>query len=284
MKKQYEIVSMKDHYRIRLGIFEPDQKAKAVVQLVHGFGEYTGHYLYLINELVNAGFVCLMHDQRGHGVLAAANPKLQGRARAYESLISDVLEVRKIIGKKYPKLPVYLFGHSMGGNISLNVLLRNIENQKLYQKAVIESPWLALTNPPAVPLQRLAGFLEKISPKIRVRTGLKVEAISHRNDLVDLVTKDGIYHELLSLRLFSQIMEAGRFAQSQAGNLKIPTLLFCGESDQICSPVAIRSFANNAGKNLELIEIADGYHALHLDTEAENFIERTKDFFLKENF
>ena len=73
----------------------------------------------------------------------------------------------------------------MGGNISLNVLLRNIENQKLYQKAVIESPWLALTNPPAVPLQRLAGFLEKISPKIRVRTGLKVEAISHRNDLVD---------------------------------------------------------------------------------------------------
>ena len=114
---------MKDHYRIRLGIFEPDQKAKAVVQLVHGFGEYTGHYLYLINELVNAGFVCLMHDQRGHGVLAAANPKLQGRARAYESLISDVLEVRKIIGKKYPKLPVYLFGHSMGGNISLNVLL-----------------------------------------------------------------------------------------------------------------------------------------------------------------
>ena len=92
------------------------------------------------------------------------------------------------------------------------------------------------------------------------------------------------YHEHLSLRLFSQIMEAGRFAQSQAGNLKIPTLLFCGESDQICSPVAIRSFANNAGKNLELIEIADGYHALHLDTEAENFIERTKDFFLKENF
>ncbi|MCU5753726.1 alpha/beta hydrolase [Lactococcus lactis] len=81
-EKQYEIISMKDHYRIRLGIFEPDQKAKAVVQLVHGFGEYTGHYLYLINELVNAGFVCLMHDQRGHGVLAAANPKLQGRARA----------------------------------------------------------------------------------------------------------------------------------------------------------------------------------------------------------
>lgn len=58
MKKQYEIISMKDHYRIRLGIFEPQEKAKGVVQLVHGFGEYTGHYLYLINELVNAGFVC----------------------------------------------------------------------------------------------------------------------------------------------------------------------------------------------------------------------------------
>ncbi|MDP0971150.1 alpha/beta hydrolase, partial [Klebsiella pneumoniae] len=79
-----------------------------------------------INELVNAGFVCLMHDQRGHGVLAAANPKLQGRARAYESLISDVLEVRKIIGKKYPNLPFYMFGLSMVGNISLYVIIRNI--------------------------------------------------------------------------------------------------------------------------------------------------------------
>ena len=281
MKKQYEIISMKDHYRIRLGIFEPEQKAKAVVQLVHGCGEYTGHYLYLINALVNSGFICVMPDQRGHGVLAAAKPKLQGRARAYESLISDVLEVRKIIGKKYPKLPVHLFGHSMGGNISLNVLLRNVEHQKLYQKAVIESPWLALTNPPALLLQKLAELLGKMSPNVRVRTGLKVEAISRRNDLVDLVTKDGIYHEFLSLRLFSQIMEAGRFAQSQAANLKIPTLLFCGESDQICSPVAIRSFANNAGENLELIEVAEGYHALHLDTEAEDFIEKTKDFFLK---
>ena len=46
MKKQYEIVSMKDHYRIRLGIFEPDQKAKAVVQLVHGFGEYRSLSLF----------------------------------------------------------------------------------------------------------------------------------------------------------------------------------------------------------------------------------------------
>ncbi len=281
MKKQYEIISMKDHYRIRLGIFEPQEKAKGVVQLVHGFGEYTGHYLYLINELVNAGFVCFMHDQRGHGVLAAAKPKLQGRARNYENFISDALEVRKIIGKRYPKLPVYLFGHSMGGNISLNVLLRNVENQKLYQKAVIESPWLALTNPPAIPLQKLAQVLGKFNSKIRVRTGLKVDAISHRSDLVDLVTKDGIYHELLSLRLFSQIMEAGRFAQSQAEQLKIPTFLFCGEEDQICSPLAIRSFAENAGANLELVEVAEGYHALHLDTKADAFIDKMKAFLLE---
>ena len=169
----------------------------------------------------------------------------------------------------------------MGGNISLNVLLRNVENQKLYQKAVIESPWLALTNPPAIPLQKLAQVLGKFNSKIRVRTGLKVDAISHRSDLVDLVTKDGIYHELLSLRLFSQIMEAGRFAQSQAEQLKIPTLLFCGEEDQICSPLAIRSFAENAGANLELVEVAEGYHALHLDTKADAFIDKMKAFLLE---
>ena len=173
-----------------------------------------------------------------------------------------------------------VYGESNGGSHNPDELLHPICGYGA-QKAVIESPWLALTNPPAIPLQKLAQVLGKFNSKIRVRTGLKVDAISHRSDLVDLVTKDGIYHELLSLRLFSQIMEAGRFAQSQAEQLKIPTLLFCGEEDQICSPLAIRSFAENAGANLELVEVAEGYHALHLDTKADAFIDKMKAFLLE---
>lgn len=82
-----------------------------------------------------------------------------------------------------------------------------------------------MTNPPAIPLQKLAQVLGKFNSKIRVRTGLKVDAISHRSDLVDLVTKDGIYHELLSLRLFSQIMEAGRFCPKSGRAVKDTDLI-----------------------------------------------------------
>lgn len=284
MKERYEIISMRDHYKIRLGIFEPQRAPKGVVQLIHGFGEYTGHYLYLINDLVNAGFVCLMHDQRGHGILAAARPKMQGRAQNYDKFLSDCLEIRKIISKKYSRLPVYLFGHSLGGNIALNLLLRNPQIQNSYQKAVIESPWLDLAHPPAKIIQSIAQVAGKISPHFRIRTRLKVAGISHHQDLVDLVTKDGIYHDFLSLRLFSQIMEAGRYAQNHAKDLTLPTLLFCGGQDAICSAPAIRRFAQQAGENVIYDELPEAYHALHLDTDARQFLNKMKDFLLKSEF
>ena len=280
MKQEYIERRMADGEEIRVGIFEPGVAARGVVQLVHGFGEYIGHYLTVIDFLVDQDFVVVMHDQRGHGLHAAERPKTRGIALSYHKFIDDVLEIRQWIGQEYSELPVFLMGHSLGGNIVLNVLL---EKPELYEKAVVESPWLDLAHAPGKALQVIAGLAGKISPKIRVHTGLKLEAVAHDHETVRLVTKDGIYHDFLSLRLFSQIKAAGHLAAKQAGTFKLPILLFCAEKDDIVSAPAIREFARNAGENVTLVEIKDGFHALHLDTQAAQVMARIKDFLRTEN-
>ncbi len=278
MTGTYEFLEMADGEKIRLGLFIPEKQPKGVIQLIHGFGEYIGHYLTVIDYFVSENFACVMHDQRGHGILAAESPKKRGVAENYQKFLDDALEVREIITQRFPNLPIYLMGHSMGGNIILNLLLKEPKNQQFYQKAIVESPWLDLAESPAKVIQILAKIGGKISPKLKVHTGLKLEAIAHDAELVKQVTKDGIYHDILSLRLFTQIKEAGEFAQENATALKIPTLLFCAERDGICSAPVIRNFAENVGDNLKFVEISDGYHALHLDTQAQQVLAQMRDF------
>ncbi|MFC4652198.1 alpha/beta fold hydrolase [Lactococcus nasutitermitis] len=277
MSEKYEFLEMADGEKVRLGFFEPNDEIKGVIQIIHGFGEYIGHYLTVIDFLTKLGYVCVIHDQRGHGVLAKEFPKTKGIAENYEKFLSDSLEIREWIGKHFSEFPVFIFGHSMGGNIVLNLL---IKYPQIYQKAVIESPWLDLAEPPLEIVQVLAKFLGKISPNIRIHTHLKVEAIAHDTELVKAMTEDGFYHDVLSLRLFTQIKEAGKYVQKHAKELNTPSILFCAEQDGICSAPAIRDFAKNTGDNVKFVEIAGGYHALHLDTQSQEFLVQMTEFLL----
>lgn len=45
----------------------PDTKPRAVVAIVHGFGEHSGRYGNVVNYLVPRGFAVAAYDLRGHG-------------------------------------------------------------------------------------------------------------------------------------------------------------------------------------------------------------------------
>lgn len=278
MGAAYQILTMSDGQKVRVGTFCPEELPKGVIQIFHGFGEYSGHYSDFIDFFVNHGYICVIHDQRGHGPIALEFPKSQGISKNYQKFLEDGLEIRHFISFHFPNLPVFLMGHSMGGNIALNLLLNSPSHQMLYQKAIIESPWLELAKPPAKIIQSMAKIIGSLSPKIRVHTKINVAGIAHDATVVKKMTEDGIYHDFLSLRLFSQIKKAGEFAQKNASKLTIPTLLFCAEKDQICSAKAIRSFCKKGGTNIKLIEVADGYHELHLDTKASQTLEQMLSF------
>ena len=93
---------------------------KAVIQLVHGIGEYATRYEALAQALVAAGYAVYGIDYRGHGAtgvqqydgdLSKLGRPGPGGIRA---AIRGIRTLRGLIAEAHPDTPIVLFGHSMG--------------------------------------------------------------------------------------------------------------------------------------------------------------------------
>lgn len=104
-------------------IISPCSEPKAIVQLVHGMCEHKERYLDFINYLNQNGYIVIIHDHRGHGRSVIDKGDLgyfyDDGAKA---IVEDVYMLSQYIKNKYPGLPLYLLGHSMGSLIVRNYI------------------------------------------------------------------------------------------------------------------------------------------------------------------
>ncbi|MBP5564954.1 MAG: alpha/beta hydrolase [Lachnospiraceae bacterium] len=120
---RYTHISGTDKVELSVLRLEPDDATtiKGIVQIAHGMNEYKERYCHFMEFLVNAGYIVIIHDHRGHG-LDIKERKYLGHMfeGGYEALIEDTheisLEVKKYASETLGKnnLPFYLLGHSMG--------------------------------------------------------------------------------------------------------------------------------------------------------------------------
>ena len=101
---------------------------KAVVELVHGIGEYATRYEPLAQALVDAGYAVYGIDYRGHGAtgveqyggdLSKLGRPGPGGIRA---AIRGILTLRDIAHKEHPTAPMVLLAHSMGSLFAQRML------------------------------------------------------------------------------------------------------------------------------------------------------------------
>lgn len=96
--------------------------ARGILLISHGLAEHSRRYAAFAEAMAAHGFHVYAHDHRGHGETIAADAPIGRFARrnGVEQVISDVLAMRELAATAHPGLPIILFGHSMGGLISLN--------------------------------------------------------------------------------------------------------------------------------------------------------------------
>ena len=87
-----------------------------IFQILHGMCEYIERYLPFIEYLTTKGFIVVGHDHLGHGQSINSLDDLGyfGEPNPTEFLIKDIHTLRKITQEKYPNLPYFMCGHSMG--------------------------------------------------------------------------------------------------------------------------------------------------------------------------
>jgi alpha-beta hydrolase superfamily lysophospholipase len=162
-------------------------------------------------------------------------------------------------GKTFPGLPMFLYGHSLGGGIVLDYLIRRDPPVK---GAVVTSPFLRLAfEPPKFKLV-LASVMESILPSLVQPSGLVVEHVSHDQKVVDDYKSDPLTHDKISVSLFSSALSAADHSLKHAENVRIPILLLHGSDDKLTSPDGSREFASKCHHaTLRIWE--GGYHELH---------------------
>ena len=84
-----------------------------------------------------AGFAVVAFDIRGHGTSEGK----RGHTPSYDLLMDDIEGVYDKVKSDYPDAPVVLFGHSMGGNLILNFILRR---KRKVAGVIVTGPYLKL--------------------------------------------------------------------------------------------------------------------------------------------
>lgn len=239
-------------------IRSPGEHAKAVILMVHGIGEHIQRYNYWSDLFYAQNIAFAGVDLPGHG----RSEGKRGKIRNYYILDEMIDVLLTTLNKTFPGVPVYIYGHSLGGGIVLYYLLR--KNPRI-KGAIVTSPSLKLAFQPAKSKLVLASVLKSIFPGLVQPSGLDVNALSHDPAIIEAYKNDPLVHDKVSVGLFMGTMEGASYSLAHAADLKVPTLLLHGSDDMICSPEGTKEFAAKA-KMAELKIWEGGFHELQNET------------------
>ena len=120
MRDEFYFPSKDGNTEIHTMEWKPEGEVKAVVQLCHGMVEYIKRYDEFAEFLCSHGYYVVGNDHLGHGksVQSKSEYGFFNEKYANACLIGDMHTLRQRTAKKYPDVPYFLLGHSMGSFLS----------------------------------------------------------------------------------------------------------------------------------------------------------------------
>ena len=144
---------------------------KAVIGIVHGHGELSDRYDHVAKFLNEHGMHVIAYDHFGHGKSSGK----RGHIPSYEAVMDSMDEFLRESQKLFPGFPIFLYGHSMGGNFVANYALRRTPSIK---GVILTSPWFRLGFEPSSVDVLLAKGMSKIYPSFTQSSKLNPAHIS----------------------------------------------------------------------------------------------------------
>lgn len=102
---------------------------RALLQLSHGMCEHISRYDAFARFMASEGFVVFGNDHLGHGE-TARTPEEVGHfcdRGGWSRVVDDMLALMQMQRERFPGLPCFLLGHSMGSFLSRTFVIRHPE-------------------------------------------------------------------------------------------------------------------------------------------------------------
>jgi len=245
------------------------QASRAAVVLVHGLGEHCGRYEHVAQAFVSDGLYVLGFDQRGHG----RSPGKRGLIPSYDQPLEDLTVALERAQADAPSLPLFLYGHSLGG---LEVLHYSLVRKPELHGVIATSPALMVSTST---LNRLmAGLMKHLAPNMIVANGLDASALSRDPQVGQAYLQDPLVHDKVSVRLGSYMMDMGRYVLDHASEWSLPLYLAHGTADRICQFEGSAQFAAHAGAKVTFHPWERLYHETHNELNKDEVIQAMLDW------
>ncbi|XP_060737220.1 monoglyceride lipase isoform X3 [Tachysurus vachellii] len=238
--------------------WEPEAPPKALVFVAHGAGEHCSGYADVAQTLTQHSLFVFSHDHVGHGQSEGERMNIKN----FQIYIRDCLQHIDLIRTRYPSLPVFILGHSMGGAISI---LTVCERPQDFAGVVLIAPMIQMNPESATPFKVfLAKVLNHMAPGLSIGS-IDPKLVSRDPKQVQAYESDElVYHGGLRVSFGMQLMAASSRIATELPNISWPFLLLHGTADKLCDIRGSHLMHNQAKSTDKKIKVYDGaYHALH---------------------
>ena len=203
------------------------ENPKAVVQVIHGFAEHSGRYKNVVDQLEPSGFAIYAHDLRGHG-------KSEGEQNYIESmdqLVEDEKKFYDIIKKKHSNLKIFMLGHSVGSGIAMYFTRKY---KSLLAGLILSGPAKYFGGEMGKLRRAFAKQMSKTFPKLRARSGIDPQLLTHDPDEVEAYKNDPfVNYKKITARFGWEMIKSFEEAPDIVGDFKLPVLIQRGAEDSI---------------------------------------------------
>jgi acylglycerol lipase len=241
--------------------WQPQEKARAVVVLVHGFKSHSGLYEWPAQQLLQRNFAVYALDLRGHG-------KSEGERLFVDKMADYVEDVNRLVQlakSREPGLPLFLLAHSAGGVVSC---IYALEHQKDIAGLICES-FAHEVPAPDFALAVLKG-ISHIAPHAHV-LNLKDELFSRDPAFVERMKNDPLIPKIgYPSQTVAELVRADERLKKDFPLITLPVLILHGTEDHATKPHGSQRFFDNAGSKDKTLKLYDGhFHDLLNDIEKE---------------
>jgi acylglycerol lipase len=250
----------------------PATAPHAVVLALHGFNDYSNAFSSVAPAFAAQGVAFFAYDQRGFG----AAPDHGGWAGS-RKMIDDALVAMQLLHARYPGVPLYLMGESMGGTVAILASNRAGHGPDAPQGVILVAP--AVWGRSAMNIfERTGLWLADLAPNVRWSPNLIPVRILASDNIAmlrklgadPLVIKDARSGTLNGL---VDLMDE---ALAEAPLYSARTLILYGAHDQIVPRRAVERFVAElpaqAAARQRVAYYPAGFHMMLRDLEGPRVI------------
>jgi alpha-beta hydrolase superfamily lysophospholipase len=229
----------------------PSAAPKASIVFLHGVGEHIGRYEAIFQSFAAQGYSCFGFDQRGFGQSEGE----RGHINSFTEYVDDLARFIDEIVNKDAKMPVFLFGHSMG---TLVTLVYALQYSTRIQGLIISSCPLKLASWFTNLGSFFADALSGIAPRLKISNMIHPNELTDDPQVIEAFMHDPLIVRDVSLNWLHEFKQAQETILLNANRILLPTLICHGDIDPIAAVAGAELLYEKLGSDDKSLIIFNG--------------------------